>query len=243
MELGRSNDTSPEILSNHSEIDDLLEFKAFDNNMEQVDFVVNSIEKNLTEDELKLDDIVVINTDPLTTQNVVGIFRQKLYEKGINSNLAGVSTSPDVFFTDNAITFTGIYRAKGNEAAMVYIINSQYCYSGYELAKKRNILFTAMTRSKAWVRVCGYGEEMKKLVDEYEKVKENGFKLKFKYPTQVEREHMNIVNRDMSPEEKNKLKKNERTLTELLEDLKGGKIKKEDLPREVLEELKTLLTI
>lgn len=243
VELGRSNDTSPEILSNHSEIDDLLEFKAFDNNMEQVDFVVNSIEKNLTEDELKLDDIVVINTDPLTTQNVVGIFRQKLYEKGINSNLAGVSTSPDVFFTDNAITFTGIYRAKGNEAAMVYIINSQYCYSGYELAKKRNILFTAMTRSKAWVRVCGYGEEMKKLVDEYEKVKENGFKLKFKYPTQVEREHMNIVNRDMSPEEKNKLKKNERTLTELLEDLKGGKIKKEDLPREVLEELKTLLTI
>ena len=37
---------------------------------------------------------------------------------------------------------------------MVYIINAQDCFSAFgNLAGVRNRLFTAMTRSKAWVRV------------------------------------------------------------------------------------------
>lgn len=242
VEISRNNDTSPDFLSNHSKVDDIIDFKSFHSNIEQVEFVVNSIEKNLKEDELKLDDIVVINLDPLTTKNVVGLFRQKLYEKGINSNLAGVSTSPDIFYTGDAITFTGIYRAKGNEAPMVYIINAQYSYGGYELAKKRNILFTAMTRSKAWVRVCGHGEDMEKLTSEFQKVKVQDFKLKFKYPTEDERKKMNIVNRDMSAEEKSKLLKNEQSLSDLVADLKNGKIQKENLSQEMLNELSALLS-
>ena len=243
VSLGRNNDTSPQFLSNHSPQEDLIAFKTFQDNEEQVEYVVNSIIKNIQEDELKLDDIMVINTNPLTTKKVVGIFREKLYENKINSNLAGVSTSPDIFFTGNAITFTGIYRAKGNEAPMVYIINSQYCYDGYELAKKRNILFTAMTRSKAWVRVCGYGEEMQNLSEEFDKVKEQKFILNFPYPTKDQRNHMNIVNRDMSSEEKNNLQKNKKNLNNLLVDLKNGNVKKEDLPQETIDELKTFLDL
>jgi len=239
--LSRTNGTSPDFLSTHSDLDDLVKMKVFENNLQQIDYVVAAIKKNIEEDELRFDDIIVINTDPLTTKKVVGAFREKLYALGINSNLAGVSTSQDIFYTDDAITFTGIFRAKGNESAMVYIINSQYCYSGYELAKKRNILFTAMTRSKAWVRVCGYGEEMQKLADEYNRVKENNFELKFTYPTKEQMEHMNIVNRDMSPEEKNKIKRSEKNISEFLYDLKNGKLKKEDLPKELIEQLKELI--
>jgi superfamily I DNA and RNA helicase len=241
LKMIRDNETSPDFLSNHSTIEDLIKFEIFDDNMQQVDYVVQSIKKNIQEDELRLDDIIVINTDPLSTKKVVGAFREKLYELGINSNLAGVSTSQDIFYTDDAVTFTGIFRAKGNEAAMVYIINSQYCYSGYELAKKRNILFTAMTRSKAWVRVCGYGEDMQGLINEYERVKENNFQLKFTYPTKEQMEHMNIVNRDMSPEEKNKIKKSEKNLSEFLDDLKNGKLRKEDLPKDLIEQLKEFI--
>jgi superfamily I DNA and RNA helicase len=238
--LQRTNETSPEFLSNHSDIDDLLKFNVFNDNTEQVDYVVSEILKNIEEDELRLDDIMVINPDPLTTKKVVGEFRKKLYDKGINSSLAGVTNSPDIFYNNDTITFTGIYRAKGNEAAMVYIINSQYCYSGVELAKKRNILFTAMTRSKAWVRVCGYGEQMKNLKQEYLKVKENDFSLSFTYPTVEEREHMNIVNRDMSEQEKNSIKKNQQNLDELFNDLRDGKIQKEDLPQDLIDQLKRL---
>lgn len=241
VKLSRTSESSPEFLSNHSPINDLIQFHAFENNEQQVEYVVSEIVKNIQEDELTFDDIIVINTNPLETQKVVGLFRQKLFEKNINSNLAGVSTSPDIFHTNDAITFTGIYRAKGNEAAIVYVINAQYCYSGYELSKKRNILFTAMTRAKAWVRVCGYGSDMQKLASEYEEVKNKGFTLDFKYPTQEERKEMNIINRDMTAEEKQKVKKSEKSLKDILEDLKAGRVRKEDLPSDIIEELKQLL--
>ena len=122
--------------------------------------------------------------------------------------MAGVTTTPDVFFEENAIVFTGIYRAKGNEAAMIYVINGQECFKGSELDKKRNILFTAMTRSKAWIRVLGYGPNMKKLEEEFNRIKVNNFSLNFTYPTEEERNKMKLVNRDMSQaERKNKEKK------------------------------------
>ena len=47
-----------------------------------------------------------------------------------------------------SITVSGIFRAKGNEAPMVYIANADYCASGHEMIRLRNILFTAITRSR-----------------------------------------------------------------------------------------------
>ena len=88
-----------------------------------------------------------------------------------------------------SVAFTGIYRAKGNEAGMVYIINAQDCYDARDrrptapnLARIRNRLFTAITRSKAWVRVLGVGEEMKLLKEEYDRLAKEDFKLQFAYP-------------------------------------------------------------
>lgn len=241
VQLKRSNNTSPEFLSNHSSVDDIVSFLSFSSNDEQVEYVVSQIVKNIEEDELQPDDIMVINTNPLTTKRVVGMFRERLFDHNINSSIAGVTSSPDIFYDGDSITFTGIYRAKGNEASMVYVINSQYCYDGLELAKKRNILFTAMTRSKAWVRVCGYGEDMEGLKQEFQLVKDNGFSLKFKYPTEEERVHMNIVNRDMSVQERDNISKHKTNAMSLLEDLKSGKILKEDLSNELILELKALI--
>ena len=239
--LARNNNTSPNFLEAHSPIDDLILFKSFNNDQEQVEWLVNQIEINLQEDELKYDDIMVIDTNPLTTREAVGKARALLFERGINSNLAGVTTSPDDFFNEQSIVFTGINRAKGNEAAMIYVINAQSCFSGYELATKRNILFTAITRSKAWLRVIGYGERMKELVAEYEKIKHEDFALKFVYPTEEERREMNLVNRDMSPKERERINKKQKDLRDLLESLEKGEIYKEDLPPEMLERLKEKL--
>lgn len=182
VKLSRTGNTSPKFLENHSPIDDLIIFKTFTDNGEQIKWLVDEIERNLNEDELKCDDIMVIHSEPLTTREAVGDARTLLFKRGINSNLAGVTTSPDDFFNEQVVTFTSINRAKGNEAAMIYFINAQRCFSGLELARKRNILFTAMTRSKAWLRVIGYGDSMKSLEEEYQRVKSEGFTLKFTYP-------------------------------------------------------------
>ncbi|PZV21646.1 MAG: helicase [Snowella sp.] len=238
VELARNSNTSPTFLENHSALDDLIIFKTFNNNQEQIDWLINEIETNLKNDELKHSDIMVIHSDPLKTEDAVGKIREELFKKGINSNLAGVSTSPDDFFDENSIIFTSIYRAKGNEAAMIYVIDAHLCFSGPELARKRNILFTAMTRSKAWLRVIGHGKDMEKLQAEYQKCKEANFVLKFTYPTEPERQKMNLINRDRSSQERNKIQDATRNAEKLVNLLERGEIHPEDLPPETLEKLK-----
>ena len=77
------------------------------------------------------------------------------------------------------MTLTGIHRAKCIEAAIVYTVNAQDCYSASRvLASIRNVLVTAITRSKAWVRVLGVGETMVKLKSEYEALKARNLELR-----------------------------------------------------------------
>lgn len=95
-----------------------------------------------------------------------------------------------------------IFRAKGNEAGMVYVINAQDCHAdARNLATIRNRLFTAITRSKAWIRVLGVGQDMARLIDEYQALKSRGFELQFTYPTKAQRERLRIIHRDRSAQE------------------------------------------
>ena len=241
--LGRTHENSPAFLESHSPIDDLIQFQLFDNNDDQINWLVAEITNNIRNEELEPDDIIVINPDPLTTKDVVGIAREKLFANGINNNLAGVSTGPDIFYEQGAVTFTGIFRAKGNEAAMVYIINAQDCFTAFrgDLARVRNRLFTAITRSKAWVRVCGFGPDMSELKSEFLRLKSKGFKLDFTYPTAQQRLDLNIINRDMSEEEKKRIDQKKIVLKSILESLVSGETIIDDYSDEVIQGLKQFL--
>ena len=241
VKLSRKSEASPLFIDSHPLMDDLIQFKTLRNSQEQAIWLVNEIEKNLTEDELRFDDIMVIHANPLKTLEAVGKARALLFEKGINSNLAGVSTSPDEFFSGDAVIFTSIHRAKGNEAAMIYIIDAHECFSGSELARKRNILFTAITRSKAWVRVSGYGSNMVGLSEEFDQIKNANFSLNFRYPTQNEREKMNIVNRDRSINQRKVLERKNRELDGILEILDRGELCIDDFPSETINRLRERL--
>lgn len=195
--LSRTPKTSPLFLEDHSSPDDLIKFIKFGTSSEQTEWLVNAIKKDIAEEELRPEDIVVINPNPLTTQREVAPARQALFRDGVSNELAGVSTSADIFSKADAVTFTGIFRAKGNEAGMVYILNAQDCYSGWDKAATalvRNRLFTAITRSKAWVRVLGIGPQMDKLMEELKLLRENNFKLKFNYPTAEEKAQLRLIN-------------------------------------------------
>lgn len=248
--LARTENSSPKFLENHSPVEDLILFKSFKTKLEQDTWVANEITKNLREDELRADDIIVINPDPITTKDAVSPIRKILYDRGIQSHVAGVDSSPDVFFdADNeSVAFTGIYRAKGNEAAMVYVINAHDCFQTDDInmlnsdnAKIRNRLFTAMTRSKAWVRVIGTGKQMAELEKEYAKVKEKDFTLDFVYPTEEQRKYLNIVNRDVSNAEKENIAKRRKSVADLLQDIEEGRIYVDDLGTEQVEKLNKLL--
>lgn len=244
VSLERTEQTSPVFLESHSPIDDLIRFQKFESDDEQTDWLVAEIKRNLTEDELNPEDIIVINPDPLTTRNAVGKARAKLLKMGINSCIAGVTNSADIFFESDAVTFTGVFRAKGNEGAMVYVINAQDCYSTFlpsELATARNRLFTAITRSKAWVRVLGVGEGMERLKEEFARIKDRDFRLEFVYPDEERRKKLQIINRDMTAAEKQRLKTRLGEGASFLEALESGEVELEDLSPELVSRLSKVL--
>ena len=240
--LHRPEDTSPKFLEEHSENDDLVQFHVFDSEDEQAEWLTNAIKSNLENDELRYNDIIVINPDPRTTRGNVGRARRLLLDMGINSHIASVHTDPNVFFDQESITFTGIFRAKGNEAGMVYVINAQDCHGPtWNLANKRNQLFTAITRSKAWVRVLGVGDHMRELKKEYAKLKEHNFELKFDYPTPKQREKLRIVHRDMNREERARVDSSQKNLLDLIQDIESGNVHIEDLDQDAVATLKDIL--
>ncbi|QDL98832.1 DEAD/DEAH box helicase [Rhodopseudomonas palustris] len=244
VSLHRTDRTSPRFLESHSPIDDIISFKCFETTEAQDEWLAGEIEKNLKEDDLLPEDIVVINPDPLKTRKAVARARSLLFKKEINSTLAGVSSSPDVFFENDAITFTGIFRAKGNEAAMVYIINANDCYDSYFpvlRARIRSQLFTAITRSKAWVRVLGVGADMKTLAREFETIKQNDFCLNFQYPNEQKRKELHIINRDMTHDEKKSLVRNISDLGRILDEIDLGTVTLEDLPQDIQSKLQKII--
>jgi superfamily I DNA and RNA helicase len=225
--LARTPDASPEFLENHSSIDDLIQFHKFEGSSDQTAWLLKAIQTDIHEQELRPEDIVVINPNPLTTQKEVGPARQQLFSMNINSELAGVSTSADIFSKAGCVTFTGIFRAKGNEAGMVYIMNAQDCASGWDktaTALNRNRLFTAITRSKAWVRILGIGPNMDLLIQEWRTLKQNEYKLRFQYPTDEEKKLLRVINKEMQGKARARRKAVRAQRDQLLQAVEKGEV-------------------
>ena len=242
--LSRTPETSPLFLEEHSARDDLLQFRVFRNGQEQAEWLASEIRRNLEDDELNHDDIMVINPDPLSTRKNVGLVRRLLWDMGIQSHLAGVDTDRDTFFEtkEQSVTFTGVHRSKGNEAAMVYVINAQEGQATqFNLARIRNRLFTAITRSKAWVRVTGIGPQMDELKQEYERLVANDYELRFHYPSPEEREHLRIIHRDMTQAERERVSRGNQGLAAVIEGLERGELRPQDLDRDSVAKLARML--
>jgi superfamily I DNA and RNA helicase len=238
--LARTSDTSPEFLENHSPIDDLIQFKKFEGSADQATWLVSAILADIRDQELRPEDIVVINPNPLTTQKEVGPARQLLFSQGINSELAGVSTSADIFSKAGSVTFTGIFRAKGNEAGMIYIINAQDCASGWDktaTALVRNRLFTAITRSKAWVRILGIGPNMDLLMQEWGALRANEYKLRFSYPTEEDKKQLRVINKELQGKGRSRRRAVKQQREQLLQAVERGEVDPDQLILE-LESLK-----
>ena len=119
---------------------------------------------------------------------------------------------------------------------MVYIVNAEYCAQGAEMITLRNTLFTAITRSRAWVRICGISPEMDIIKKEAQKCINNNYTLKFRVPTLDELEKMRLIHRDRTEEEKKKIKEASKALKSIIELIEKG-----ELDSTVLPELNTLV--
>lgn len=236
----RSAESAPPYFKELLDHDDAIETYIFRDEVEQAEWLAQSIKRNLTDDELELRDILIILASPITARRKAGPIIRMLERYDIPAHLAGVHTSRDVLFTDDSVAISSIYRAKGNEAPMVYLVNSQYCLAGYELIKRRNILFTAITRSRAWVRLSGHGPDMEKLSEEVHRVVNNDFYLRFRVPTPPELEKMRRIHRDMTKGERERVEQLEQTLANFAELIERGELDIENLPPDLRNRLTAL---
>jgi superfamily I DNA and RNA helicase len=122
---------------------------------------------------------------------------------------------------------------------MVYVVDAQYAGSAFNEVSKRNTVFTAITRSKAWVRVCGFGATMEGIAGEVEQVRDAGFKLKFAIPTAEGLADMRRVNADLKSDRTGG--RGLMTLEELAEAFERREISPDQLPAKLVRQLSEYL--
>lgn len=230
VELERSSTSYPPYFPDLLNPDDAVLLKSFQDEVEQDTWVAGEIERNLGADELEPDDILVVLPDTYTSKRRSARFARVLAERGIPAHLAGVGSSVDELFVRDSVAMAHIYRAKGNEAPMVYVLDSQYAVNPVNEITRRNTIFTAITRSRAWVRVCGWGQRMPEMTAEVEAVRQAGFRLRFVIPTSEELARLRRIHRERSDAEVATLKKATRNAQELLSAFERGEVGLEDLP-------------
>lgn len=160
---------------------------------EEVEWVASSIQFFLSQG-LNPEDIIVVALDDR---------HMKVYFKALSASLAsmGISTnnihadpySDPPFSIPEKITLSTIYRAKGNEAAVVHVLGIDA--TALRLRGERNKIFTAFTRTKAWLRVSGMGGSTAKVIEEMRQAESNFPALRFVMP---DLSRLDTIQRDLS---------------------------------------------
>ena len=239
--LKRAENSYPAYFADLLAPTDSISWERFDDPEIQYGWIAAQIYKNLTEDELKHTDILIVIPNAMTARGVAGFLINALGDFEIPAHLAGVTSSVDSLYQDGSVAISSIYRAKGNEAAMVYIVNSEFAVSPFQASRGRNVLFTAMTRSRAWVRICGCGPDMDVLSSELQKVREYDYRLSFRVPTPLELEKIRRIHRDMTISEITKSKTALKGAEQLLSMIESGELAAEALPESFVRRFQSAL--
>ena len=123
---------------------------------EEIEWVVDGIRRFLS-GGLHPEDIMVVSLDDRNSRTYFTTISGALALADIDTNniIADPYTEPP-FHVPGRVTLSTVYRAKGNEAAVVFAVGIDAISP--RTRSSRNRLFTAFTRAKAWLRVSGIGE-------------------------------------------------------------------------------------
>ena len=93
------------------------------------------------------------------------------------------------------VTLSTVYRAKGNEAPVVYIVAFERLWDYVGEVSYRNRAFTSISRSKGWVWISGTGPQMAQVQTELGKVVKDLPMFRFTFPDMV------LIQRRLDPSE------------------------------------------
>jgi len=240
VDLQRSAANTPDYFEERMTADEAVQVQAFDSQEQQDEWLAAAILTNLQHDELEPDDLLIVLPNVRTAKSRATQLSRILQANGLTSHLVGVNSSSDQMFVRDSIAMAHIFRAKGNEAPMTYVLDAQYVAEPFSAVARRNTLFTAMTRSRAWVRLLGWGPGMELVQNECGAVRQNEYHLRFPIPTRNELIQMRRLHRERTDVEVAKVDRVQQSLQDIFELLDSGQVDLEDLPAAARERLKQL---
>ena len=192
--ISRPPENSLPTISELNNIEEIIKSTSYEEFNDEVISVANSIKKDM-DDGLLAEDILVIVVDDRNAKSYLRSISNQLNDLGIETN----NTHDDYFglrdFTEEgAVTLSTVYKAKGNEAYMVYVVGADAIYDLPDVID-RNKLFSAITRAKAWVRISGQNGDSAPWTLEIKNAIEKYPELVFRYPTDAE---IKVMRRDLA---------------------------------------------
>lgn len=169
----------------------IIEFNKFLSRQQELTVLADKIKHNLADDKLQSHEILVIVLgtfyDAAQLELEVAKF---LIRQGINIYLPANSAAnilhtelderlPDCFWYGGAVSVSTIYRAKGQEADMVYLVGLDNIARQEDNIFLRQQLFVALTRSRGWVNVSGIGNYA--LYRELERIIASDYTIEFTF--------------------------------------------------------------
>lgn len=199
IEIWRDRDLSPHPLQSRVDSGDLFSYSFHSDYNDEALSIAERVINDIVEEDLDPSQIMVVCIGPYdySGENISyarNVRKSKLFEK-INElgsdrldddSLAHSAEegSRDEFWKEGKVTVSNSNRAKGNEAASVYIagaeqISKENWKASHENSKLRwrdnyvqirNEAFVGLTRSEGWCHISGVGDTSNTFLNEIEKV-------------------------------------------------------------------------
>ncbi len=213
IRIGRKRECSPLSIYEHQSVQDIIQYYKAGNLSDECNWIVSRVIEAISEG-IKPHDILIICLDDRNAKRYFSHLSLLLVQNTIRSNnLLASSSSAPPFMLEEMITLSTVHRAKGNEAAMVFAMGIDGLFVEKNTRSGRNKIFTAFTRTKAWLRITGIGESAQLFFNEIDKsIQESPF-LSFEVPDVKEIE---TIQRDLASKPQELVKLNQ-MVGELLE--------------------------
>ncbi|MCP4112159.1 MAG: ATP-binding domain-containing protein [Desulfobacteraceae bacterium] len=213
MTVERQEQNTPLVMNKYFQGQDPIKVKIFNDIDKECNFVAAKIVEDINS-ELLPEDILVISLDDRHVRTYFKKIEDILSDYRIDTfNLQTAPAINTKFVKNDCVTLSTVYKAKGNEAASVYVIgvDSPFVYKNSII--ERNKIFTALTRAKGWVTITGLGENAELFYQEFQQAQKNYPYLRFAMP---DRRSLKVFQRDLDDTQA-EINRLERFVTELAE--------------------------
>jgi len=190
--IRRPDRNSPAMLTPPRDLP-LLEVRTYNGLSEEVEYCAHQFRCFLAAG-MEPHDLMAIAIDDRAAKTYLSELASRLAGLGIEcNNIIADRFSEPPFLIEGKVTLSTVYRAKGNEAAVVAVLGCDAVPLNSRTG--RNRLFTAFTRTKGWLRVTGLGSDFAALHTEIEKAFSLAPELRFTMP---DPEEIETIQRDLA---------------------------------------------